>query len=357
MPAELRGSVFATRRNGYGIRWQESGKRPQRSGFKTKTEAREWFRENVLPRLRDEVSDGSITFDEFCDLYLARWGATISKRTCDTMRERLAPARKRFGPWTLHELEDAAADVAAWRASLSDGSRYRLTLAMRQTLNAAMRWRYLRRNPVADAGANPQPRTEEFVAFTRTEIDALEVELGAVYGPLAVFAAETGLRTNEWAALERRDIDQIGVGVMVQRRVADGVVTPYPKTERSRRRVPLTARALAAYNRIPARLDTTLVFPSPEGKYINLDNFRTRDWYDALDAAGIERRGPYHLRHTFATEALAAGISIFELARMMGASVKEIDRTYGHLARDAEDSIRQRLEARAVRSGADVESA
>jgi hypothetical protein len=41
----------------------------------------------------------------------------------------------------------------------------------------------------------------------------------------------------------------------------------------------------------------------------------------------------------------------------MGASVKEIDRTYGRLARDAEDSIRARLEARAARSGVDVASA
>jgi hypothetical protein len=70
------------------------------------------------------------------------------------------------------------------------------------------------------------------------------------------------------------------------------VLTPFPKTEGSRRRVPLTARALAAYKRLPPRLDTALVFPAPRGGYVSLDNFRTRDWYDALDAAGIERRGP-----------------------------------------------------------------
>jgi integrase len=52
--------------------------------------------------------------------------------------------------------------------------------------------------------------------------------------------------------------------------------------------------------------------------------------------------GPYQLRHTFATEALAAGISIFELARVMGASVKTIDRHYGHLAQDSEQAIRAR---------------
>ena len=52
-----------------------------------------------------------------------------------------------------------------------------------------------------------------------------------------------------------------------------------------------------------------------------------------------------------ATEALAAGISIFELARVMGTSVEMIDRTYGHLARDSDDAIRARLNARAARSG------
>jgi hypothetical protein len=101
-----------------------------------------------------------------------------------TVGERLASSRGRFGGWTLRELEGAAADVAAWRAALSPTSRYRLTLAMRQTLNAAVRWRYLRTNPVADAGANPAPRNEEFVPFTRTEIDALAAELASPCGPL-----------------------------------------------------------------------------------------------------------------------------------------------------------------------------
>ena len=35
----------------------------------------------------------------------------------------------------------------------------------------------------------------------------------------------------------------------------------------------------------------------------------------------------------------------------MGTSVEMIDRTYGHLARDSEDAIRARLDARAGRSG------
>ena len=99
---------------------------------------------------------------------------------------------------------------------------------------------------------------------------------------------------------------------------------------------------------LPPRLDTPLLFPAPAGGYLQLANWRSREWYDALDAAGLERRGPYHLRHTFATEALAAGVSTFELARVMGTSLAMIDRTYGHLARDSEESIRARLDARAA---------
>jgi integrase len=149
-------------------------------------------------------------------------------------------------------------------------------------------------------------------------------------------------------------VDKAAQVVTVQRRFADGVLTNFPKTERSRRSISLTECALDAYERLPAQLHTRLVFPAPKGGYISIDNWRTR--VDALNAAGIDRRGPYHLRHTFATEALVAGVSIFELARVMGASVKEIDRTYGHLARVANDSIRARLEARAKQPGINLAS-
>jgi integrase len=345
MPRPTRGSIFDAADGSVGIRWPEDGKRPQKTGFANKTEARRWFDENVAPRLGRKGPSAELTFDAFIDLYLERHDG--SERTVETQRERLAPARKKFGDWPLRDLETAADDIARWRSKLpTESARFRHTRALRECLAAAVRWRYVQRNPAIDAGRNPEPRAEELLPFTRSEIDALEVELGAVYGPLVVVAAETGLRTNEWAAIERKDIDRTGKrpAVLVQRRVSDGKVTPYPKT--NRRRVPLTARALAALDRLPPRIDTQLVFPAPEGGHVALDNWRTREWYPALEAAGIERRGPYHLRHTFATEALAAGVSIFQLSRLMGASVKTIDKTYGHLAHDSEDAILGLLDAR-----------
>jgi integrase len=77
----------------------------------------------------------------------------------------------------------------------------------------------------------------------------------------------------------------------------------------------LSTRAVSALESLPPRLDTPLVFPASQGGHINLDTWRTREWYPALEACAVERRGPHCLQHTFATEALAAGVSIFELAR------------------------------------------
>jgi integrase len=74
------------------------------------------------------------------------------------------------------------------------------------------------------------------------------------------------------------------------------------------------------------------------GGHLDLYNFRSRDWKPAQVAAAITPlRRVYDLRHTFATFALRAGISTFDLSRYMGASLTMIDRHYGHLARDGRD--------------------
>ena len=51
------------------------------------------------------------------------------------------------------------------------------------------------------------------------------------------------------------------------------------------------------------------------------------------------------MRHTFASFAIAAGVSLFYLARLMGTSVDQIDRTYGHLLPDSEDFLRGLLDS------------
>jgi integrase len=154
---------------------------------------------------------------------------------------------------------------------------------------------------------------------------------------MVLFAAATGMRPGEWVALEHRDIDRAGRVAYVNRSSSKGKLT-HPKTEASIRAVPLRARALAALDQLPPGGPGGLLFPAERGGYLDLHNFRNRNWKPAQLAIGIQPfRRIYDLRHTFATFALRAGISTFELSRYMGASLTMIDRHYGHLARDGRE--------------------
>ena len=113
----------------------------------------------------------------------------------------------------------------------------------------------------------------------------------------------------------------------------------------------LMYRALAALELVPARLDSRLILPSATGGYIDLHNFRARDWLPAVLAAGfVDAEGKatkriYDLRHTFATFAIHALVPSFIIARVMGTSEAMLRKHYGHLLPDTDDLVRERLNA------------
>src|SRR5947209_606189 len=147
-------------------------------------------------------------------------------------------------------------------------------------------------------------------------------------------ASATGLPPSEWIPLEHRDIDREARIVYVRRAYRNGRLK-CPKTDGSLRAVPLQAVALEAIDCLSPSHGSALVFPAPCGGYLDLHNFRHRDWKPTQRTLGIDPiRRVYDLRHTFATFALRAGISTFDLSRYMGASLTMIDRHYGHLAKD-----------------------
>jgi hypothetical protein len=69
-------------------------------------------------------------------------------------------------------------------------------------------------------------------------------------------------------------------------------------------------------------------------------------WSPAVKASGVEQPARiYDLRSTFASNALAAGVTVFELAKVMGTSVAMIERHYGTLIGGAHAGIVGRLDA------------
>jgi integrase len=319
--------------------------RPQIGGFASRGEAMQAL--NIaLERLRRRNGRlGQITLSELVAEYLAQHEA--APRTIAKLRWLLAKATGAFGDRRVIDLQSE--EIGAWRATLPEGHRFEATQALRQVLNRAVAWEIIDSNPAKVGVDNPRRQHPEKCPFESWgEIDALAAQLGPVYGPMVVFAAATGLRPGEWIAHEQRDLDRESRVVYVRRAFAHGRLKR-PKTRRSVRAVPLQAIALEALDRLPARADTPLLFPAPRGGYLDLHNFRRRVWKPAQRAAGIEpMRRPYDLRHTFATFALRAGISTFDLSRFMGASLAMIDRHYGHLARDGREHAAALLDSLAA---------
>jgi integrase len=316
-------------------------KRVQRGGFASETDASEALELELQRARRAQRISRQLTLAELAKEYLAQHD--VQPVTHEKLRWLLSKAVAAFGDRQLRDL--SSPEIAAWRMTIPAGHRFEATQALRQVLARGVVWGLIDVNPAKVGVDNPQPRRKEQRPFESwEELDSVAAALGPRYGPMVVFAAATGLRPGEWIALERRDIDPDARVAYVRRSFTKGRLK-CTKTEASMRAVPLQAIALAALAHLPAGPADELLFSAEHGGYLDLHNFRTREWKPAQLKASINPlRRVYDLRHTFATFSLRAGISTFDLSRYMGASLTMIDRHYGHLARDGRQHAIQLLD-------------
>jgi integrase len=239
----------------------------------------------------------------------------------------------------------AVAELRAWRATLPPGSANHIVGALRQVLNYAVDVDLLDRNP-AKAIPNPAPHRSPILPFAdMTEVELLANELLPYYRAIPLLGSLTGLRPSELLGLERQDIDREARLLYVRRVLVGGVLRTYGKTHHSLRAVPLVQPALDALAAHPVRIGTPALFTTKTGTLVDLHRFRGRHWTPALRAAGLPHRGPYAMRHTFASWAIASGLPAYEIAATMGTSLEQLSATYAHLLPDSADRARATLDA------------
>ena len=316
-------------------------KRIQRGGFASEQDARDAL-ERELERLRRERRIARrLTLAELVEAYLEQHD--VQPVTIEKLRYLLSKATAVFGDRRIGEL--TSQEIAEWRMTLSPGYRFEATQALRQVLHRAVAWGMLDINPAKVGVDNPARRRKEQHPFESwTELEALAEAIGPRYGPMILFAAATGLRPAEWIALEKRDIDRTERVVYVRRSFTRRELKIQRRKracERCRcRRAPRRARPDQAQQRLAAGVSRRA---RRIPRHPPLPPFR---WRPAQKTVGIDPlRRVYDLRHTFATFALRAGISTFDLSRYMGASLTMIDRHYGHLARDGREHAIKLLDA------------
>src|SRR5512133_135913 len=238
-------------------------KRVQRGGFASERDAAEALEREIERLRRERRVSRSVTVAELVEAYLAQHD--VEQVTIEKLRWLLGKAVAAFGERPVGELRSE--EVAAWRIALSPGYRFDATQALRQVLARAVVRGMIDVNPAKLGVDNPSPRRREQRPFQSwAEIDAVAAHLSPRHRLMVIFAAATGLRPAEWLALESRDVDLEARVVYVQRSFTKGRLK-CPKTEASRRAVPLQTIALQAIEQQPSSRQSLLVFPAERGDY------------------------------------------------------------------------------------------
>lgn len=248
-------------------------------------------------------------------------------------------------------------------AMITGGQSGRYVAHVRGTLRAAiahaMRSELVHRN-VAALAAPPPVRRAEMRALSAADLRALFSALeDERLRPLIVTGATLGLRRGELMALRWSDVDLAAATMTIRRtgkRIGKAYVEGQPKSERSRRAISLppaivamlrTHSALIAAERLrlgSAWVDEDRVFPGEGGGPVGQTTIRK-----ALDR-GLARAGLAHirihdLRHTAATQLLAAGGSLRDAQEMLGHSSYSLTAdTYAHVLDDQRKATAERIQ-------------
>jgi integrase len=189
--------------------------------------------------------------------------------------------------------------------------------------------------------------------------DELDRQQGrSLAGPLLRLALTTGLRLGELLALRWQDIELDSAKLHVERSLDrhpgehGEPVYVDPKTERSRRTIPLTRATVDALRRHllasgrPSPQE--LVLARPDSRPVDSAMMPRRLLLRACGLAEIAAQLPrfHDLRHSYATAMLAAGVTPHAVAHLLGhASAQLVYERYGHALPDELAGAARRLEA------------
>lgn len=159
-------------------------------------------------------------------------------------------------------------------------------------------------------------------------------------------SVHTGLRQGELAGLQTGDIDIHGKYLVVQRSI-DRVHRKVVPTKTKRiRRVDLSDELLnvlrehmrqqaeqwLAEHKDDGKLQPEWLFPNQEGSWPDMANIADRHFHRCMKKAGLHRRRPYDMRHSFASLLLTAGAPIAYVSEQMGhQNIQLTVKLYGHL--------------------------
>ncbi|BDA73792.1 phage integrase [Calothrix sp. PCC 7716] len=160
------------------------------------------------------------------------------------------------------------------------------------------------------------------------------------YAALIEFLFYTGCRPSEAVALQWKHVAKDFSSIRFEQAVViseSGLTCKQGLKTQKRRIFPINARLAKFLKSIkPSNMTSEAkVFPSPEGKWIDVHNLAQRAWKTVLSTLSeIEYRKLYQTRHTFITLALDNKMDVKDVAKLVGNSPEIIYRHYAGQSKD-----------------------
>lgn len=273
------------------------------------------------------------TFTDFSEKWYKTYVLTNNKPSGQASRRYVLRAHlvPFFGGMKLTEI--TSLDIEQFKAAKLEAGLAAPTVNNHLTilgkcLRCAEEWGELEHVPKMKPLKVPPQR---FDFFSREESEKL---LSVIEDPrwyaLVLLALRTGLRVSELLGLEWSDIDFDRQLLSLRRSIVQGVVGS-PKNNRERH-IPLTPLLCDALQKI--RKPSGQLFCGKNGKLWSY--FKLRNGLKKFcKKAGLRIIGWHKLRHTFASQLVAAGVSLKATQELLGHSSISMTLRYAHLAQSA----------------------
>lgn len=244
-----------------------------------------------------------------------------------------------LNPYTL------AGHYKTTRRAIERGDLFRAGLS---PFTHNLRLRLMRQVYEQAAEANPydriQPkrgRAKPIYVFTRAELVSILTSVSQLYGGhYTLFTRAlmvSGCRLGEVSGIVARNVNteagEVTISTSVRRNISTNrsELRQGTKTETSRVLKSSQLISILVEQGIPDDANEP-VFRSHTGKLIDRSRYRASVWKPALAAAGVSYRNIHTLRHRCLSMALAAGVSVPDVAYLAGHTDSTmVVRTYGHM--------------------------
>jgi integrase len=332
--------------NTYYVVLPINGKRKWIKGGSTKRDA-----QRVLNEKLQELNTGTykeipkILFKDFVKTWIDTYGLNLKESTKENYESQISCLLSVLGNHKLQDINLIVIQNYMKKQSgeISAGTLRNHIMRLKELLNHAYQWGYLKNNPVTFL-KNPKYSKPEIDILTPQEIDLLIANISKHYRVALLTSVLTGLRAGELWALQWKNIDWNSKQIHIKQTLFKNKLT-VPKTPNAIRKIDVPDSLLFELKKWKIACPTSefdLVFPTQEGVPVNHSSFVTTIYASALRRAGLRHVNMHSLRHSNASMRIHAGQNPKYISKQLGhSSIKITFDTYGHLFDDSDFNRKQ----------------